>query len=67
VLGDHQQQGNGDHALRQPGADISQREPAHPRLGKQLAVRRGYRASAHSMRARRVWLVRQAVIWRTVI
>ena len=40
VLGRDQQQRNPDHALRQPGAHVSGRQPARHRLGEQLPVGR---------------------------
>src|ERR1039457_1200329 len=52
------QQGDADHALRQPRADIGQREPAQSGLGEQLAVGRGGQTRAPSTPQHRVRQVR---------
>ena len=56
--GRHQQQGDADHALRQPRADVGECEPTGPRLGEQPPVRRcgpgqlNFVRGAHGQRTR---------------
>jgi hypothetical protein len=48
VLRHHQQDRDADHALRQPGEGVRDREPTQHRLGEQPAVRRHDGCRAHA-------------------